>query len=302
MIYLLLLALLMGTQVRFDIPLDRLLEDYAQPPSQFVEVGGEQVHLRDEGEGPPVVLIHGIFGSLHDWDRWAMLLSGHYRIIRFDLPGHGLTGPRRDRDYRIANDVAFVDAVVDTLGLSAFVLVGASLGGLISWEYTLAHPEKVTRLILMDPVAYPPSDTPIVFGLAQLPVVRQLFRVMTPRYMTKWGLKDVYGDDRKITPELVDQFYRLALRAGNRRAFLERTAQFSFGNTDRLQALSAPTLVLWGEADTWLPVEHGHNFMNDLPNGELKIYPGVGHMPMHEVPEQSAADARQFMARDFDGR
>src|SRR5450755_1650723 len=136
-----------------DRPVSALEARWAQPPSTFVDVQGMKVHLRDEGvrtDPVPVVLLHGTSASLHTWDGWAKELAANRRVIRFDLPGFGLTGPSPDGDYRIESYVRFVTAMLDKLGVSRCVIAGNSLGGQIAWETALAHPERIEKLILID--------------------------------------------------------------------------------------------------------------------------------------------------------
>jgi len=123
-----------------DKPVSELTARWAQPPSKFIEVQGQQVHLRDEGprdpgapgeplSSLPLVLLHGTSASLHTWEGWARELRTDRRVVRFDLPGFALTGPNVQNDYSIAAYVKFVTAVVDQLGIQRFVLGGNSLGG-----------------------------------------------------------------------------------------------------------------------------------------------------------------------------
>jgi alpha/beta hydrolase fold len=117
-------ALGIASQVTGDLPLDELKRSYAGGASRFVDVGGLAVHYRDEGEGPPLLLLHGTGSSLHTWDAWAEALRAHFRVIRMDLPGFGLTGPNQQDDYRIDTFVAFLEAFRSKLGLDGFALAG----------------------------------------------------------------------------------------------------------------------------------------------------------------------------------
>ena len=123
------------------------------PPTQFVASGGGvTVHLRDEGpkDAPAIVLLHGSNADLHTWEPWAQALKGQYRVIRFDQVGHGLTGPDPQDDYSRDNYVADIGAVADRLGLKSFILGGNSMGGKHALAFALAHPERVTGLVLVD--------------------------------------------------------------------------------------------------------------------------------------------------------
>src|SRR5688572_15230131 len=108
-----------------DRPVSELAARWAQPPSTFIDVAGMKVHLRDEGpqdDPTPVVLLHGTSASLHTWEGWTRALAGKRRVIRFDMPGFGLTGPALDNDYRIERYAGFVVAMLDRLGIDRCVL------------------------------------------------------------------------------------------------------------------------------------------------------------------------------------
>ncbi len=172
-----------------DIPVEQLKARWAPPPSQFIDVDGLQVHVRDEGprnDPLPVVLIHGTSASLHTWDGWAAELSKTRRVIRFDLPGFGLTGPNAAGDYSMAYYVSFTGKLLDKLGVARCVLGGNSLGGEVAW--TTAHdlPQRVERLILVDAAGYrfQPRSVPLGFVIAATPGLRVLMKhVLTPGTM-----------------------------------------------------------------------------------------------------------------------
>ncbi|MCU0805294.1 MAG: alpha/beta fold hydrolase, partial [Burkholderiales bacterium] len=141
-----------------DRPVSALKQRWAPPPSTFVEVAGMQVHLRDEGprdDATPVVLLHGTSASLHTWQGWADALKDERRVIRFDLPGFGLTGPTPDGVYTMDAYVRFVLAMLDRLGVQRAVLAGNSFGGSVAWATALAAPDRVAKLVLVDSAGYP---------------------------------------------------------------------------------------------------------------------------------------------------
>ena len=165
--------------------------------SRFVDVDGMSVHYRDEGAGPPLLLIHGTGASLHTWDAWSAALSGTHRVVRLDLPGFGLTGPQPDGDYRIDTYVDMVDHFATKVGLDRFALAGNSLGGQIAWRFAARHPEAVNALILVDAAGYPRSvKPPLVFRLGRVPVVSSLMGHLDPHMLVESTLKRTYGIPR----------------------------------------------------------------------------------------------------------
>lgn len=302
--YKILIALLILTivavisQIHFDIPVETLKAKYANQHSQFMQFPnlGTEVHFRDEGDGDPLVLLHGIGSSLHTWDAWTESLSTDFRIIRMDLPAFGLTGPRNDRDYSIAAYVSFLDDFLDSLGLQQVHLAGNSLGGRIAWEYALAAPQRITSLTLIDASGFPVDKPPSLgFRLARMPVINRLLLGFTPRALLSRSVAEVYADDSKISDALVDRYFDMMLREGNRQAFVDRANQPFEPPGERLTRIRAPTLILWGKEDAWIPVTHGEKFLLQIPFSVMTIYKNTGHLPMEENPVKSSSDARDFL-------
>jgi pimeloyl-ACP methyl ester carboxylesterase len=287
---------------------EELSERWAQPPSEFVRVQGMDVHIRDTGprgqDAPPVVLLHGTSASLHTWNGWAKALDDKRRVIRFDLPGFGLTGPYPGDDYSVERYVDFVTAMLDELELDQVVLAGNSFGGQLAWETAVAEPERIAQLILVDAAGYPvdPEDMPIGFKMAQVPGVKPLMSQLLPRGMIEASVRKVYGDPDQVTPELVDRYYELTLREGNRAALFER---FEAGVTSeqpsrRLQQLDVPTLIMWGGQDELVPLSSARRFAEDLPDSKLVIFDELGHVPHEEAPGPTIDAVQRFLAKPSD--
>lgn len=275
------------------------LGHYINAESAFIDIDGQSVHYRREGnpDGPALMLIHGTSSSLHTWDGWVAALGDHFDLVRMDLPAFGLTGARKDRDYSLPAYVAFIDAFADALDIESMALAGNSHGGHVSWRYAAAHPERVTALVLLDPSGAidPDRERPLAFKLANLPLVSRLIPYLGHRSIYEKSVQQVYGDDSLITDALVDRYYQLALFEGNRQAFVDRAQNPAPQRTELLATIDIPTLILWGEEDTWIPISDANRFVELLPQSTLITYPGVGHVPMEEIPAQSAADARAFL-------
>ncbi len=301
----LLILLLVGGAVLFnyhpDISVDRLKEKYTYPDSRFVPVQEMNVHYRVTGQGPAVVLLHGTGASLHTWEVWTEELKNDFTIISLDLPAFGLTGPFPDRDYQIRHYTEFLDAFTTAIALDSFALGGNSLGGLIAWRFALDYPQKVRQLILLDAAGIPEKesgDAPLAFRLAKQPTLAAIMQKVTPKALFKKSLHEVYGDPDKVTPVLLQRYFELFRRPGNRQAYVDRINQNdTITNPDRLQAVYQPTLILWGEKDAWISVANAYAFADRLPNDSLIIYPEVGHLPMEEIPVQTANDVREFLSQ-----
>lgn len=277
-----------------DIPLEELKEKYSNDASQFVEIDGTQIHYRIEGSGPNLVLLHGTAASLHTWDGWVKELQNDYRIIRMDLPAYGLTGPSKNKEYSAPAYSKFLNTFLEEVGVDTFHLAGNSLGGRIAWQHALQHPEKIDKLVLVDPAGFP-QEMPGILKLARTPILNQIVKQFTSKSLIRKNILEVYGDDSKVTEKLVDRYYDLSLRAGNRDAFLDRAKMDFVDETDKLQSIQTPTLIMWGEEDVWIPFEMAEKFKDELPNSKLISYPKVGHVPMEEIPELTANDTRNFL-------
>lgn len=288
-----------------DIPVAELKAKYANAESEFVDLGGGlTVHLRDEGpkDAPAIILLHGSNSQLQTWDEWTNRLKDKYRIIRLDLPGHGITGPDPKDDYSIAASVSVVDRLAANRGLTHFTLGGNSMGGGISYAYAIAHPDKLDGLILVDAAGAPDNnkkELPIGFRIMQTPVLNQIATVITPRSFVEKSLRSSVSKDAYINDAEIDLYWNMLRRPGNRQATLKRFAAFAHRdrNPEPVANLNIPTLILWGQEDKLIPVVAVPWFEKQFPDHVTHIYPGTGHLPMQEVAAQSASDVGAWMAR-----
>lgn len=286
-----------------DQPVSELTERWAQSPSQFIDIAGMQVHLRDEGprdDPEPIILIHGTGASLHTWDGWVDALKSERRVVRFDLPAFGLTGPDPEDKYTIEHYAAFIVAVLDTLKIEQSVLVGNSLGGYIAWATTILYPNKVTKLVLVDASGYPyaAKSVPLAFKLARTPIIKDVVKNILPRSLIEGSVKNVYGNPELVTDELVDRYYDLATREGNRRALSLRFKQTIPGPLiERLDEINIPTLILWGEKDNLIPLIFAKQFSQDIKHNQLMTFPALGHVPHEEDPLSTVNAFKAFLAK-----
>lgn len=304
-------ALLLAVSRAPDVPVEGLVARWAPPPSDFIEHRGMVVHLRDEGprdDPEPIVLLHGTGASLHTWDGWARELRHQRRVLRLDLPGFGLTGPFGGEfdpaDYRGDTYARFLLGLLAQLGVQQAVLAGNSLGGEIAWRAATLPAAastpavRITRLVLVDAsgLDFRPEEIPPAFLLARLPVLRDIGRAVLPRELIAASLASVYGDPSRVTPELVDRYWHMALREGNRQALALRLQQLEPGlAADRLAQITVPTLILWGERDRLIPPAVGEELQRRIPASQRALLPGLGHVPQEEDPAASLAPVRRFL-------
>ena len=191
-----------------------------------------------------------------------------------------------------------LSALLKQLQVSRCVLVGNSYGGRLAWEFAVAHPETVGRLVLVDASGYPRNSTsvPLGFRIAATPGLRRFAEVLLPRGLIERSVKNVYGDPSKVTPELVDRYFELTLREGNRVALGRRMDQVRDGDVSKLSGLMMPTLILWGGQDRLIPPENARRFDADIPNSRLVMFDALGHVPHEEDPTSTVAELERFLA------
>ena len=268
---------------------------HAAAPSQFLELDGVRLHLRDTGPraGPAVILLHGFASSLHTWEEVARGLEANFRVIRFDLPGFGLTG--RVSDYTDAGTHSLVLALMARLGLERAALVGSSMGGRIAWGFAAAHPERVSRLVLMAPDGFASPG----IGYDQPPRVPLLLRALPytlPEGMLRGTLTPAYGDPAVLTEALFQRYRDMMLAPGVRQAIVDRVAQHVLPRPEPLLArITLPVLLLWGDADRMVPVTNAQDYLRALPDARLVTLPRIGHVPMEEDPPEVVRLLRDFL-------
>jgi pimeloyl-ACP methyl ester carboxylesterase len=284
-----------------DRPVQTLVARWAPPPSDFVDVKGQVTHVRDEGprDDPlPVVLIHGTSASLHTWEGWVQALKPRRRVVTMDLPAFGLTGPSAAGDYRGDAYARFVLDLLDTLKIGRFVVGGNSLGGDVAWRVAVLAPERVDRLVLVDAAGPPfePGSVPLGWRLAMVPGLSWLIEETLPRALVAQGIATAYADPKRITPELVDRYFELTLREGNRRALVQRLRQWKRGEgSERIDGIRAPTLVLWGARDGIIPLAIGREFERRIPGAKLVVFDDLGHVPHEEDPARTVRPVIEFL-------
>ncbi len=293
---------------RGDLSADFIESKYQTPQSTFLNIDGQNIHVRFLGEGEPIFLIHGSFSSLHTWDTWQQELSPYFLTIALDLPGHGLTGPNELKAYSITDYSDLVLRIADKLGLEEFHIAGNSMGGAVAMQVASDRSDLVKTLHLVNSAGAPPrvkspksldkensrGGGAWIFDLARNPFFSKILLKCTPRFLFAMNMKEVYYDDKRISEEVIDRYFELMLREGNRQATLDRLTSPRNTNIE-FDRLKMPTLITWGKHDTWIPVGNGEALKEMIPGSILKVYDNAGHVPMEEIPTESVAEYISFL-------
>jgi pimeloyl-ACP methyl ester carboxylesterase len=286
-----------------DTDRDEMVALYGGEKARWAPVTGHEgyrVHYQVSGpeDAPVLVLIHGTSASLHTWEPLRERLEEDYRIIAYDQPGHGLTGPHPERDYSYEGMAVGLDAVFAAEGIEEAVLIGNSMGGWVAWRDALANPDRVRALVLLDASGIPGTRNPEAvegFRRMQSPVLRFLMRFVTPRSRIEESVRQTVAVQDIVTEEMIDRYWHLVRFPGNRQALGDQFVPERADLSGRLGEGGAPTLVIWGEEDSLVLPSGAEGFAARMPDARAVLYEGVGHLPMEEAPDGTASDIRTFL-------
>jgi len=291
------LAVAAGCAVTPDLSRETLEARYLAAPQDMRQVAGTSLHVRDTGprDARAVVMIHGTASSLHTWEDWAQGLEGDFRVIRFDLPGSGLSPPDVTADYSDERSVALIAALMTDLDVGRAALIGNSLGGRIAWRFAAAHPQRTSRLVLVAPDGF--ASPPFEYDKAiELSPVFNLIEYVLPRPLLRSNLEVAYADPAKLDDATLARYHDLLRAPGGRAALLERFRQTVLTDPEPLLAgIDIPVLLLWGEEDGMIPITNAADYERSLPDATLVPLPGIGHVPQEEAPAASLAPVRAFL-------
>lgn len=293
-------AAMLWTPDRSRAELERL---YLNQPADYLDVGGVRLHVRQSGprDAPVLVMLHGFGSSLHTWEPWAVELSKNYRVVRFDLPGSGLSPPDPTGDYRDERCVFILGALLDALGVERASLIGNSMGGKTAWQFAARHPAKVDKLVLVAPDGFASPGFEYNKAPDISPMVR-LMRYSLPKPLVRMSLAPAYGDPANLSDSELDRYYDLLLAPGARDAMLAKLGQtMAVYPVPMLEKITAPTLLLWGEKDAMIPFANSNDYLKALRDARRVSFPALGHVPHEEAPGETLPPVLAFL-RDANGR
>jgi 2-hydroxy-6-oxonona-2,4-dienedioate hydrolase len=267
---------------------------------QYVEIDGLNVHYLVQGQGDPIVLIHGLGGWIYSWRGNIEALALSHQVYALDLPGFGLSEKPADWDYSLAHQAQFVNDFMQHFGIERATVIGNSMGGGIALELAARHPERVTRLVLIDSVAYVEVWVPyLAEQLSYTPVGAAFARFFMPHFSAlKKIIQGLYADPAQVTDAVTWGYYYPLTTPGVLQASLAmtRTLRFTVEHS-RLQQIQQPALLIWGAHDHLVPLSQGERLAHDLPNATLAVLADTGHIANEEQPQEVNGLILDFLAK-----
>jgi pimeloyl-ACP methyl ester carboxylesterase len=274
------------------LTLAELRDRYADRAGHIALIDGVEVYYKDEGKGPAILMVHGSESSLKTWDVIAARLTAHYRVIRYDIPPQGLSGPVSDAAAARIKPTDIAEKLLERLGVRKITFVGVSSGGTLGVFLAAKRPDLVDRLILSntpsDPVSTAHLDTPPALLAAQKEATEINFK--SQNFWNEF-LSFFSGRPTRITPQIRREYYDFGRRVPEKNviALVARVADHAAA-VDAMRRVRAPTLLLWGGADPLLPPTAADTIASYLTSAQVSkvIMPDVGHYPPLESPERFA--------------
>ena len=273
-----------------------------EKPGRTVSIDGVGVHYLEAGEGPALVLIHGLGASTFTFQRVVPELARRFRVVALDLKGFGFSD-RPDGDYTLTAQADLVRQLMDRLGIEKASVLGHSMGGAVAMRLALAHPERVERLIL----ASSASDLELgrrIWGAALLGRLLPLVAPFTlhNRRFRELSLKSGFYETDRCTEQIIEGYMMPGRVRGYLRALGNTMAHWRRDPRLRPADITHPTLVLWGEADRWLPPSRGERLHRLISGSRLEVIKGGGHLFLQEQPESSLRLIEDFLSEKESAR
>jgi len=282
-------------------------EAAGQPPDR-ITVGDPPISLavHDQGQGRPIVLIHGLGTHSYTWHKISPQLAKSHRVITIDLKGFGASEKPLEGPYTVRAQADLVKEVMARKGLRNVTLVGHSYGGGVSLMLALDQvrggEKRIGRLVLLNSIAYP-QDTPLFFDLIQLPVIGDLsVSVIPPEVQIEQALRLAYEEESAVTEAAIARYSAPLYTAGGKHAVIETVRNIVPKDVETLArqypSITLPTLVVWCDGDRVVPLELGKRLAQNMPRGRLWVVRGCGHAPQEEKP----ADTLEIIRGHAQGR
>ena len=279
-----------------DLPRAVLAAKYSRSSIDYLSISGATLRVQIDGpeSAAVIILIHGFGASLETWDSWAEALARQFRVLRFDLPGSGLSVDSTHQ-YDDSRSLELLRDLMDNKGIERAVFIGNSIGGRIAWRFAARYPQRVSKLVLVSPDGF--ASPGFDYGKRpRVPRILGLMKYFLPRRLLRINLAMAYADPTRLSDATVTRYHDLMLAAGNRQAMIDRLHQTVLEDpVAMLQCVTAPTLIMWGERDKVIPFTNAADYLRLLPHATLAALPSAGHVPHEESPAESLQPLLTFL-------
>ena len=270
------------------------------------EYKGFSINYEDQGQGQPIILLHGFGASNYTWRYFLSYFSKAYRVIAIDLKGHGLSDKPMDNNYSVADQSEIIYEFIRVHNLDNVTLVGNSMGGAVSIITYLIECEHgthhISKLVLIDSASYK-QRLPDFISILTIPIINKLSLCLTStKFRARKVLKQAIFDRTKITDEMVETYASYGSLPGASHALIRTAQQIVPSDYDenelseRFKSIKIPVFIIWGEKDTIIPLQIGRKLAANIPDSKLIIIPYCGHTPQEECPSQAIEAMESFMS------
>lgn len=269
----------------------------ADQESRFIQVDGHTIHFKQQGQGDPIILVHGFAGSTYTWRHLIPLLESRHAVYALDLLGFGLSDKPADAAYDLASQADLVLGFMDALHLPTATLVGHSMGGVVAGYAAVKAPSRVRDLVLVAPGFYF-KGAPDFLKYNIFPLDRLLARAFYSRPARAQSLSLVFYDKTMITDELVDRYLAPGKTPGAVEALARMLRTVAPRTYEGISTkINCPTLIVWGREDAAVPVRDSERLRQEIENSRLVVFAQSGHMLQEEKPAELAALINEFPDR-----
>lgn len=283
-----------SAQKETELPLERI-------PMKEVAIDGINIRYIEEGQGMPLVLVHGIPTSSFLWRNMIEELSDNRKVIALDLPGFGFSDPPPNGDYSISGYAGLLESFLEALSIERSTLVCHDLGGPMVLTYALRHPEKYQRLIILDTFLH--TDLPpwgLFMKVAAIRPIGEIFMWLGGKSIARAGLEEGVMDKSRISDEIVQRYYMPGGNSDKLKKTMLGTLRIDYMEDlefieKNLGTIDKPTLILWGENDKFLPVSLGERIHEDITGSKMQIIPNCGHFIQEDHPEEATKIITEFI-------
>lgn len=288
------------------LSLDSARKTYASPHSHFVDLDGVNIHYADEGKGQNILLIHGTLGDLRDWDAWAADLAKDYRVLRFDLPGFGLSGEIKNGNYSVDRMLSTIDALVDHTGLERFAIVGISFGGIVTFRYAATRRDRVSAMVLLNSAGIQAGKKAQITTNRDRVPKKPAKNIISAPSVERSDVEAFYAgyinDPAARSPDFITRKLDMLNIVGRDYVGKQGRALYERGNPQRILGnVKAPSLIIWGQGNRALDTRTAYAFQKALVKActtEVVTLKNGGHYINVESPKKTLTAARRFLEKN----